>query len=233
MKSIIVFNPILLYLFAVPNNKVRQQNLKGRNIWYIDGYNVLGHTGTTNNVTSLTDKLLQIESRTNTVVLVLDGPKVKSKNEQISTVITSDTTNTMNATTDITSNELLTTVTSTTTIEMLGPSFRKVILGDDLLADDYIIHDIQSMQTTSTSILSSSASSSSSEQQLLNNNNNNRNIVQVVTADRKLRNDIMNIKPNKVRGIIHPVTFWKRYLPRLCGMKKNNNNNNNDRSIDK
>lgn len=43
--------------------------------------------------------------------------------------------------------------------------------------------------------------------------------VQVVTADRLLRRQVLQVKP-VVRGVVNPVTFWRRYLPRLCGYKK-------------
>ncbi|GAX21482.1 hypothetical protein FisN_10Hh062 [Fistulifera solaris] len=43
--------------------------------------------------------------------------------------------------------------------------------------------------------------------------------IQVVTADRDLRRQVLQTKP-VVRGVVNPVTFWRRYLPRLCGYKK-------------
>jgi hypothetical protein len=45
-----------------------------------------------------------------------------------------------------------------------------------------------------------------------------RREVQVVTADRELRRRVLEIRPI-VRGVINPVTFWRRYLPRLSGRK--------------
>lgn len=43
--------------------------------------------------------------------------------------------------------------------------------------------------------------------------------VHVVTADRDLRRHVLQVKP-VVRGVVNPVTFWRRYLPRLSGYKK-------------
>lgn len=82
----------------------------------------------------------------------------------------------------------------TTAIEVNG-TFQKVALGGDMSADDYIMTEIRAMLDAVP-----------------------RRRVQVVTADRKLRSSVLDIKPI-VRGVVNPVTFWKRYLPRLCGMK--------------
>ena len=68
-----------------------------------------------------------------------------------------------------------------------------VTLSRDISADDYIRHQIQ---------------------QALPHTR-----VQVVTADRDLRRQVLQTKP-VVRGVVNPVTFWRRYLPRLCGYKK-------------
>jgi YacP-like NYN domain len=45
--------------------------------------------------------------------------------------------------------------------------------------------------------------------------------VHVVTADRELRQRVLQQqgRSNQIQ-VIHPVTFWKRYLPRLSGLKK-------------
>lgn len=43
--------------------------------------------------------------------------------------------------------------------------------------------------------------------------------VQVVTADRELRRRVLGIKPRIVRNVINPTTFWRRYLPRISGLK--------------
>ena len=239
MKSLIVIlKPVVFYLFATTSSqgsssstsdtpKVRyQENLKGTNIFYIDGYNVLGHAGTANHSTTLTSKLSQVtDPRSNTIILVFDGPKfTKSSSSSSSvsspsTIIPVDevtasiesspsTSQTPPTLTDNTNNPVV-----ETTIEILNTygTFQKVTLGTGMLADDYILNEIRAMEhtnrhnpttTTTTSSLSTS-----------------RNVVQVVTADRKLRQQVLAIKPNKVKGVINPVTFWKRYVPRLCGLK--------------
>ena len=43
--------------------------------------------------------------------------------------------------------------------------------------------------------------------------------IQIVTADRDLARKLRSEK-TKVKKIVNPLTFWKRYLPRLCGFKK-------------
>lgn len=68
-----------------------------------------------------------------------------------------------------------------------------VTLSRDISADDYICHQIK-MALPHTR-------------------------VQVVTADRDLRRQVLQTKP-VVRGVVNPVTFWRRYLPRLCAYKK-------------
>jgi hypothetical protein len=250
MKSIVVLKPILAYLLVVMHhaervnglaleqfgrqqqqskkvlNSIRlQQNLKGKNIWYIDAYNVLGHSGTPNNVTTLTNALQQILPRTNTVIVVLDGPKMLQQQQQQEQQSDSDPSVSSSVSTT-------TTTTTTTTIEVANNgSFQKVVLGTGLLADDYIIDQIRAMQGDSRSTTTMMTTSTLETIPVSPDNsfepivpgssiNGSRNIVQVVTADRKLRQRILNIKPMKVRGVINPVTFWKRYLPRLCGMKQ-------------
>lgn len=77
--------------------------------------------------------------------------------------------------------------------------FRQVSLGQGISADDYILEQIQNaLQAFETE--------------------NVKAKIQVVTADRLLRRKALEAKPI-VRQVINPVTFWKRYLPRLSGLK--------------
>jgi YacP-like NYN domain len=74
-------------------------------------------------------------------------------------------------------------------------SFQNVLLGQGLSADKYIMDEIKSLRKQDPT-----------------------RRVQVVTADRQLRAAVLDIKPI-VKGVVNPSTFWRRYLPRLCGMK--------------
>lgn len=79
--------------------------------------------------------------------------------------------------------------------------FQQINLGTGLSADEYIkdsIKEILLMKGTK---------------------------VEVVTADRILRREVLLMKPI-VKGVINPVVFWKRYRPRLTGLKSNYQNNN-------
>lgn len=78
--------------------------------------------------------------------------------------------------------------------------FRSVYLREGLSADDYILDEIKSMIPLRP-----------------------RRKVQVVTADRALRRKVLETKPI-VYGVVNPVVFWKRYLPRLCGLKSDYTN---------
>jgi hypothetical protein len=185
--------------------RLRPQRVKGRNIWYIDGYNVLGHSGTPKDVTVLTEKLQQIQPATNTVILVLDGKKVSRSSSSTDTGTTTVDTN------DVIEAKSTPSVAATTTKIEVNGTFQKVVLGDGLLADDYILNEIQSLCQSDNTRL---------DEQQQQQRRFQKSIIQVVTADRQLRNEVLNIKqPIKVRGVVNPVTFWKRYLPRLCGMK--------------
>ena len=91
--------------------------------------------------------------------------------------------------------------TETEIVEYGGDSLlQRVNLGQGLSADDWILQHIE--------------------------DNNQPNAprrdqttrVQVVTADRKLRQRIRSIKPI-VKDVVNPVTFWRRYLPRMSGFK--------------
>ena len=75
-------------------------------------------------------------------------------------------------------------------------TLQKVSLADGMSSDDYIRNEI--------AFLVDSVS---------------KQRVQVVTADRDLRRLVLQQK-KVVRGVVNPVTFWRRYLPRLAGHKK-------------
>jgi len=78
--------------------------------------------------------------------------------------------------------------------------FRNVFLREGASADEYILNQINSLIPERP-----------------------RRKVQVVTADRALRNKVLRSK-FVVYGVVNPVVFWKRYLPRLCGMKSDYTN---------
>jgi hypothetical protein len=74
--------------------------------------------------------------------------------------------------------------------------FQLSLLGEGISADDFIFDEIQRAVVLRPDTR-----------------------VQVVTADRELRRRVLAIKP-MVRDVVNPVTFWRRYWPRLCGLKK-------------
>ena len=79
----------------------------------------------------------------------------------------------------------------------LTDGFVKVNLQAGTIADDYIldeIHDIRDQDP-------------------------NRR-VKLVTADKLLRKSALGIRPT-VKDVINPKVFWKKYVPRMSGMKKN------------
>jgi hypothetical protein len=43
--------------------------------------------------------------------------------------------------------------------------------------------------------------------------------IQLVTADRPLRKLALEKRPG-VKGVVNPLTFWKKYIPRMAGLKK-------------
>lgn len=86
-----------------------------------------------------------------------------------------------------------------TSTETTG-AFQRVNLGEGSSADDYILGEIRARNRPNAPRQEQSTR------------------VQVVTADRKLRKAVLGIKPI-VKDVVNPVTFWRRYLPRLCGYK--------------
>ena len=78
--------------------------------------------------------------------------------------------------------------------------FERVSLGGTMSADDYILQEIQKLQDEDLPA--------------------RLRKVQVVTADRDLRAKVLRTNKPIVRNVVNPVTFWRRYLPRLSGLKK-------------
>lgn len=85
---------------------------------------------------------------------------------------------------------------SETVIEQDG-KFSTVIMGKGMTADDYVLGEIETIKETKPP----------------------HAYIQIVTADRDLRRKALHTR-NVVRGVINPVVFWRRYRPRLTGLKK-------------
>jgi hypothetical protein len=75
-------------------------------------------------------------------------------------------------------------------------NFRLVELPEGVSSDDFILKEIRDIVATS-----------------------KVRRIEVVTADRQLRRLALESRPN-VRGVVNPITFWKKYLPRMAGLKK-------------
>lgn len=80
--------------------------------------------------------------------------------------------------------------------EKFEGNFRLIELGEGMSTDDFILNEIKDIAATS-----------------------KVRRVQVVTADRQLRRLALASRPS-VKGVINPVTFWRKYLPRMSGLKK-------------
>lgn len=79
----------------------------------------------------------------------------------------------------------------------LAESFTKVQLEHGIIADDFLIEEIKEIQRTDP----------------------NRR-VKLVTADKRLRQQALAIRPT-VKQVVNPKNFWKKYVPRMSGQKKN------------
>lgn len=75
-------------------------------------------------------------------------------------------------------------------------SFQIVQLEEGVSSDDFILEEISKLVQES-----------------------KINRVELVTADRELRRLALASRPG-VKRVINPSTFWKRYLPRMSGLKK-------------
>lgn len=74
--------------------------------------------------------------------------------------------------------------------------FRHVQLEEGKSADDFILEEIASIGAES-----------------------KVNRVKLVTADKRLRSFALENRPT-VKSVVNPLTFWKRYMPRMAGLKK-------------
>ncbi|CAB9524980.1 expressed unknown protein [Seminavis robusta] len=82
-------------------------------------------------------------------------------------------------------------------------ALRTVDLGEGLESDDYIKEEIEKF--------------------LQDPKTRRKHRVNLVSADRELRRKAKSFKPI-VRTVVNPVTFFKKYLPRLKGLKGPNDN---------
>ena len=80
---------------------------------------------------------------------------------------------------------------------MLFRSFTKIHLQHGTIADDFILEKIRSVREKDP-----------------------KRRVKLVTADKLLRAQALSIRPT-VKQVINPKVFWKKYLPRMSGQKKN------------
>ena len=79
----------------------------------------------------------------------------------------------------------------------LTESFMKVQLQHGIIADDFLIEEIEQIKRDDPS-----------------------RRVKLVTADKRLRAQALSIRPT-VKQVVNPKVFWKKYVPRLAGQKKN------------
>mmetsp|Transcript_9386 Transcript_9386/g.26801 ORF Transcript_9386/g.26801 Transcript_9386/m.26801 type:complete len:170 (+) Transcript_9386:529-1038(+) len=77
-------------------------------------------------------------------------------------------------------------------------NLRIVKLAEGVTSDDFILEAIEGIVNSPTS---------------------NSDRIQLVTADRGLRRLALTFRPN-VKGVVNPLTFYKKYIPRMSGLKK-------------
>ena len=79
----------------------------------------------------------------------------------------------------------------------LAESFTKVQLEHGVIADDFLLEEIEEIRRKDPS-----------------------RRVKLVTADKRLRAQALGIRPT-VKQVVNPKVFWKKYVPRMSGQKKN------------
>ena len=84
-----------------------------------------------------------------------------------------------------------------TTSTQLTDHFRLVQLQHGIIADDYLLDACDSIRTDDPT-----------------------RRIKLVTADKRLRAAALSIRPT-VKQVINPKVFWKKYVPRMSGQKKN------------
>lgn len=75
-------------------------------------------------------------------------------------------------------------------------SFRTIKLEEGMSADDFILEEIRTIAAES-----------------------KQNRVKLVTADKRLRSFALDTRPT-VKTVVNPIVFWRKYYPRMSGMKK-------------
>jgi len=79
----------------------------------------------------------------------------------------------------------------------LNDNFKQINCRYGTIADDFLLEEIRSIRATDPT-----------------------RRVKLVTADKYLRRSALAIRPT-VKQVVNPTVFWKKYVPRLTGQKKN------------
>jgi len=79
----------------------------------------------------------------------------------------------------------------------LNDNFKQINCRYGTIADDFLLKEIRTIQKEDPS-----------------------RRVKLVTADKYLRRSALTIRPT-VKQVVNPTVFWKKYVPRLTGQKKN------------
>lgn len=74
--------------------------------------------------------------------------------------------------------------------------FRHVQLEEGMTADEFILEEIQTIAAE-----------------------NKQNRIKLVTADKRLRSFALDVRPT-VKTVVNPKVFWRKYFPRMSGLKK-------------